>query len=79
MLVVCLIVRIMSFSPLFSKLVSMPELMFRLGNRVSTSKNEDLSQDSINKQILAQLSTLGDRYATLEHNTAVKCKQIFGC
>ena len=43
---------------------------------VGTSKSEDLSQDSINKQILAQLSALGDRLATLEHNTAAKCKNI---
>ena len=42
---------------------------------VSTSKSEDLSQDSINKQILAQLSALGDRLATLEHSTTAKCKK----
>ena len=42
---------------------------------VSTSKSDNLSQDSINKQILAQLSALGDRLATLEHSIAAKCKK----
>ena len=37
-------------------------------NEIGTLKNQDSSQESINKQILAQLSILGDRLATLEEN-----------
>ena len=44
---------------------------------VSQSKYEALSQNSINKEILAQLSALGDRLATYEHSTAVRCKKSF--
>ena len=39
-------------------------------------QNSDLSQDSINKQILAQLSILADGLASLEHNTVAKCKNL---
>ena len=34
-----------------------------------------MSQESVNKQILAQLSALGDRLATLDYSTA-KCKKL---
>ena len=41
----------------------------------STSNSHDMSQESINKQILSQLSALGDRLATLEKSTVQKCKK----
>ena len=44
-------------------------------NEIATSMNEDSSQESINRQILAQLSTIGDRLTTLEQNATVKCKK----
>ena len=54
-------------------------LVFRLMNLVQADlKNNDLSQDLINKQILAHLSDLGDRLASLVHNTTVNSKKIFG-
>ena len=40
-----------------------------------TSRNEDSSQESINQKILAQLSVLGDRLASLEQKTTVKSKK----
>ena len=44
-------------------------------NEIATSMNEDSSQESINRQILAALSTMGDRLTTLEQNATVKCKK----